>query len=249
MGENRGNVALDLIRLRKRRDKSQHRPRATLARGRFGGTVGVLAIGALLTAGAGSATAAVKATNSSDHREDNPAVLTQPSSQPSSESSPLSSPAPIEPAKVSLPPPCQLLTRAAAQGAVGAPLPISDDKPTSCRYAGLGPSPYQALEISYDPHFDADHLRRTLAAAKVAAKPIAGLGSGAFSYPAFTQPANGTTEFSPAEAVVPLGSLTVVISAITIDEGNAPGLVNPARDEMVAVAVAKAVLSAKIGTK
>ena len=220
-----------------RRNKSRHAPKASLARS----AVGVLAVGALMTAAAGGATAAVKA-SSDDDRTSTPAIA-----GPTMSPSPLASPATSAPAKASLPAPCQLVSQAAAQAAVGAPVDMSENKPTSCLYAGQGPSPFRTLEVLYDAHFDVNHVRQTLATAHVTATPIAGLGPYAFSHPAFVQTTNGTTQFLPAEAVVPVGDITVVISAITLDEGAGAALVNPARDQSAAVAVAKAALPTYLG--
>jgi hypothetical protein len=224
-----------------RRNKAHNGPPATLMRHAFSGSAGVLAAGALVTLVAGGAAAAVKASRSSGRSEGNPAFVTGAPTSPTSPTPRHSAPA------ATLPAPCDLVSQSAAQTAVGVPLDPSENKPTSCLYAGKGPSPFRTLEITYDRQLRPDHVRSTLSAAHVTATPIAVLGAAAFSHPAFVQTVNGTTQFSPAEAVVPVGSLTVVIAAITLDEGAGARLVDPARDEAVTVAVAKAVLATYVG--
>jgi hypothetical protein len=160
---------------------------------------------------------------------------------------PVQSAPPSSPPAAALPAPCKLVSQTAAESAVGVPLDLSDNKPTSCLYAGKAPSPFRTLEIRYDPPASADRIRRQLAAGHVATKPIAALGSTAFAHPPYTTTANGQTQFLPAEAVVPVGPFTVVISAVTLDEGNSPGFVDPAHDEAVAVDVAQAALAQYAG--
>jgi len=218
-----------------RRDKSRARVRASMAvRTGFSGTAGVLAVGALLTLAAGGAAAAVKSGSSGARPHRAPSAIAGQSAAPTSR------PAPA-PAPASLPRPCTLVSQAVAQTAVGAPVQPSDNKPTSCLYAGAAPSPFRTIEIRYERNFDVAHVQRTLAAAHVAPRPITGLPAGAFSHPAFIQSANGQTQFSPAEAVVPVGPVTVIISTITLDE-SAGKLVNPTLDEVAAAAVAVAAL-------
>ncbi|MDQ1684408.1 MAG: hypothetical protein QOC82_1145 [Frankiaceae bacterium] len=261
-------MAFDLIRLRKRldpqslvaaerhpvtgrpmshgrRDKARQQPHATLAATRSGasgfgsGAVGLLAAGALVTAAAGGAAAAVKSSSSGEHGE-HPAVIGPPSP------SPLTTPARTVPSAVSLPKPCDLVTQAAAEQALGAKLDPSENKPASCLYAGKDPSPFRTLEIRYDPPAGVEHIRQTLTAAQVKATPIPALGPGAFVHPPYLQKVNGTTQFLPAEAVVPVGPVAVIFSTITLEEGSSAGLVNPARDASVAAAIAQAVLPAYV---
>jgi len=61
------------------------------------------------------------------------------------------------------------------------------------------------------------------------------------------QTTGGTTQVLPAEAVVPVGATTVVISTLTLNEGSADALVDAAHDQAVAVAVARAVLTQYVG--
>lgn len=261
-------MSFDLIRLRKRLDpkslvaaerdpvtgrlasngrsnKFHNAPRSAVARAGFSGAAGLLAAGALVTLVAGGAAAAVKSGGSSKPHVSRVAAVTIDGGTVTP--SPLASPVQTVPPQATLPAPCQLVSQAAARTAVGVPLDTSENKPTSCLYAGTAPSPFQTLEVTYDSHFSPAHVRQTLATAHVAATPIAGLGTGAFSHPAFVQTVNGTTQFMPAEAVVPVGALTVVISTISLDEGAGAKLIDPAHDEAVAVAMAKAVLPPYVG--
>lgn len=230
-----------------RRNKSHGGPRATLIRHGFSGAAGLLAAGALVTLVTATAAAAVKSTGSSDHPHRGPAALNEQTSPPSPAGLPVQSAQPSTPPAASLPPPCQLVSQTAAESALGVPLDLSDNKPTSCLYAGKAPSPFRSLEIRYDPTSSADRIRRQLAAARVATKPVTALGSTAFAHPPYVQTANGQTQFLPAEAVVPVGPFTVVISAVTLDEGNSPGFADPAHDEAVVVAVAQSALAQYAG--
>lgn len=220
-----------------RRDKARNAPKASLAR--TGGIAGLLAAGALVTAAAGGAAATVKAGTTSGRPHPAPMPRAEQATEPSS--GPTGAPV------VTIPSPCQLVSQAVAQRAVGVPVETSEDKPTSCLYAGTAPSPFRSLEIRYDRGFDPNHIRRTLSAAHVTARPVAGLPDDVFSHPAFVQTVNGTTQFSPAEVVVPFGPLAVIISSITIDENGGAGLVDAAHDEAVAIAVARAVLVPYVG--
>ncbi|MDQ1747315.1 MAG: hypothetical protein QOD07_1578 [Frankiaceae bacterium] len=220
-----------------RRDKARSGVAASMARTGFSGLAGVLAAGAVLTLVAGAAAAAVKSGPSGTRPHPHVAPLAGQSPAPSPTSA-------AKPA--SLPAPCALVSQAAAQHAVGAPVDTSENKPASCLYAGTAPAPFRTLEIRYERHFDAAHVRQTLAAAHVAPRPLTGLATGAFAHPAFLQTANGTTQFLPAEAVVPVGDVTVIISTITLDE-SAGHLVDPAADEVAAVAVVTAALAPYLG--
>jgi len=120
-----------------RRDKARSAPKASLARTR--GLAGVLAAGALVTAAAGGATAAVKAANSADRPHSAPVPLARQSSAPSS--------APSKAAAASLPAPCELVNQAAAQQAAGVPVEISENRPTSCLYVGTASAPFRSVEI------------------------------------------------------------------------------------------------------
>lgn len=226
-----------------RANKSHGSPRATLVRHGFSGAAGLVAVGAVVTLVAASATAAMKSGGSREH----PAVDIRNAAPPSPVGLPVQTAPPSSPAAASLPAPCQLVSKTAAGSALGVPLDLSDNKPTSCLYAGTTPSPFRTLEIRYDPTSSADRIRRQLAAAHVAAKPVPALGSTAFAHPPYTQTVNGQTQFLPAEAVVPVGPFAVVISTITLNEGNSAGFVNPAGDESVAISVAQAALASYAG--